>query len=110
MVTSTLLPSGQKALIFYCVALRAYRILTYTLGGKYFRNLYLPPSAFPLKTLDNISRIGSGARVVASSHRESALSLDNISRTGSGARVVASSHRESTLRGIKASNLYDYFK
>ena len=36
--------------------------------------------------------------------------LDNVSSSGSGAGIVASSHRRSTLKGTKVSNLYEYFK
>ena len=36
--------------------------------------------------------------------------LDNVSSSGSGAGIVASSHRGSTLKGTKVSNLYKYFK
>jgi len=36
--------------------------------------------------------------------------LDNVSSSGSGAGIVASSHRWSTLKRTKVSNLYEYFK
>jgi hypothetical protein len=36
--------------------------------------------------------------------------LDNVSSSGSGAGIVASSHRASALKGTEVSNLYDYFK
>jgi len=36
--------------------------------------------------------------------------LDSVSSSGSGAGIVASSHRWSTLKGTKVSNLYEYFK
>jgi hypothetical protein len=82
--------------------------------------LNLPHSAFPLKILDNISSIGSGTRIAASSYSGSALNLphsafplkilDNISSIGSGTRIAASSYRGSALNKIKIENLYNYFK
>ena len=61
-------------------------IHTYQVGPKYFRNLNLPYSAFPLKI------------------------LDNVSSTESGTRIATSSDRRSTSKGTEVSNLYDYFK
>jgi hypothetical protein len=36
--------------------------------------------------------------------------LDNVSSSGSGTGIAASSHCGSALKGIKVSNLYEYFK
>ena len=36
--------------------------------------------------------------------------LDNVSSSGSGAGIIASSHRGNTLMGTKVSNLYKYCK
>jgi hypothetical protein len=36
--------------------------------------------------------------------------LDNVSSSGSIAGIAASNHRGSTWKGIKVSNLYEYFK
>ena len=49
-------------------------------------NRWRPLTAFPLKNLDNVSSIGSGAG------------------------IAASSRRGSTSKGTKVSDLYKYFK
>ena len=53
---------------------------------RFNENQWRPLTAFPLKV------------------------VDNVSSSGSGAGIAASSHWGSALKGIKVSNLYEYFK
>jgi hypothetical protein len=55
----------------------------------------------PLPMLETLSKIFNGNVVKI---------LDNVSSIGSGAVIAASSRRGSTSKGTEVSNLYKYFK
>ena len=62
-----------------------FKVLPLRLDAAIPANRWRPLTAFPLKILDNVSSIGSGAG------------------------IAASSRRGSTSKGVKISNLYKYF-
>jgi hypothetical protein len=58
----------------------------------------------PLPMLETLSKI------LTEMLSRVASELDNVSSIGSGAGIAASSRRGSTSKGTKVSNLYKYFK